>query len=183
MARGTSWDENEEDKKAKAEKAEADKKAGKTKDQVDPLDPAADPGNTGNSPKLGPGVKKTPTPAEDEEAKEKAKSVNDEINEALSSGYRKAAQLEGEALREGVSTLGKEAIVVQDDDGNPVVGRRGMSSVPGTGASATNPALAANDAIPAPAAGPADQAELDKLAEEGKTVVPLHGTGAQPSAG
>lgn len=154
----------------------------KNKD-IDPADPASQPGNTGNSPSVGPGVKTRPTPEEDEEAKERAKQTNEDINEQLGSGYRGAAQIEAKAIAEGDSLLGKEAVVVQDDRGHPKVAVRGMPETATQNASATNPALAANDAVPPPPVDEPSTAEKAKLEKDGKVVVPLHGTGSQPSSG
>lgn len=183
-AKGTTQEERDE---AAANKAEA--AAEKTREVGrDPDDPASKPGNTGNSPTLGGGVKTMPTEEEDEAAKQQAADAAATSDAMLGEGsYRKAAQAESQAIRDGASVLGKEAVVVQADDGTPTTARRGMSLV-NHRASATNPDLMANDATaeippepPKPTTGKRKTRGSDDDGsdddEKAPRVVPMHGTG------
>lgn len=160
----------------------------------DPMDPANQPGNTGNAATMTAGIKTEPTEAEDEEAKAQAKAAGETADELLGEGsYRKASKVEADAIRDGASLLGKEAVVVTDEQGHGVVARRGMTGNPSR-ASATNPALMANNAVasaaeppeppkPVKPAGKKTDAKTGKDILEPVLVTDLHGTsgGVAPS--
>ena len=112
-------------------------------------DPASQPGSLGKSATLSGGAKKMPTPEEDEEAKARAEDIQRDVDDKLDAGsYRGAARVEAQAIADGVSLLGKEAVVVQDDRGNPVTAVRGIpaTALPSF-ASATNPNLMQNEVL------------------------------------
>lgn len=179
VAKGTTQEDRDEAAAEKA-KAAAEKTAEKGRD---PDDPAGKPGNTGNAATMSGGIRTEPTEAEDEEAKQQAADAAATSDAMLGEGsYRKASQAEAQAIRDGASMLGKEAVVVQNDQGDPVVARRGMS--PATRkASATNPDLMRNDTVaeippePPKAVAKGDTLKKGAKGEEIKHSVPMHGTG------
>lgn len=83
--------------------------------------------------------------AEDAEAAKAAKASAALAEQARNEGNNAlAADIEQQANRDGLSVLGKNAVIVQDAHGNPVVARRG-EPVTTRSASATDPALMANE--------------------------------------
>lgn len=178
----------DDDKLTDTEKAAAASKASTR--QSDPLDPGNEAGNRGNSATIGPGVKSTPTPEEDEEAKARAKQAAETAEIAAGEGsYRQATKVESDAIARGDSVLGKEVVGVQNDQGVMQTARRGMPATEPNLSSATNPALVGNRAViadtPEAKEAEADHKErvakdedLERAPDPGPTVVTdLHGKG------
>lgn len=86
-----------------------------------------------------------PTKAENEKAMNRAEELGDEFNKAKSEGNFEAGyQAHEKAMREGASVLGKDKVVVQGPNGQPMTATRGLGDQPEQ-SSATNAALMAND--------------------------------------
>lgn len=187
-AKGTTYKHDDDEDQVKMSKAD------KATLIHDPMDPANQPGSTGNAGAPSAGIKRMPSSEEDDAAKEQAAKASLTADDLLGEGsYRKAAQVEAKAITEGASVLGKEAVVTQNDQGTPVVSRRGLDPEAHK-ASATNPALVANNAVPLAGASTDEvtkvQDEADAAAEDKDhkgpipaAVTDLHGKGAAPHVG